>query len=181
MSYPISPHLNLPLTPYNLGGYTFGQRLRRRVILWATHLGDDLLAPPGTPVRAIGTGKVVYAKTHPGSVEHRSWGGLVVLGHTQPDQATSFFSLYGHLDHLTAVPGQVVLASHILGQVAAGLSAENGWWEIPHLHFAIYTGPWLNQVLPGYKRPEQFRTRRRWWQDPRAFIEQYNLAGQHQP
>ncbi len=34
-----------------------------------------------------------------------------------------------------------------MGFVGKGETAENGFWDA-HLHFAIYTGPWKDQVLP---------------------------------
>jgi murein DD-endopeptidase MepM/ murein hydrolase activator NlpD len=68
----------------------------------------------------------------------------------------------------------MVVGGQVIGVVAEGLTPENGWWKIPHLHFGIYVGPWRDSVLPGYKRFEEFRTKTKWWEDPSSFIEKYN-------
>ena len=172
--YPTPTTLSPPLEPYAVTGYRFRQRLRRRIILWATHLGDDVVAEAGTPVQAIGEGEVVWAEVRPGSAKKRNWGGLVVLAHTDKRNDQSFFSLYGHLTNLKVQVGDSLTARQPIGDIAPGLSPENGWWKTPHLHFAIYTGPWTAQILPGYKRPEERRTKVRWWRDPQTFISEYN-------
>jgi len=176
MAYPIPAQLILPIKPYQVDGYHFGQRLRRRIILWATHLGDDVVAKPGAPVVAIGEGEVVWAEVRLGSATKRNWGGIVVIGHTHRASSTPFYSLYGHLRDLTVTVGQTVPAGQVLGAIAEGSTPENGWWQIPHLHFAIYTGPWQNTILPGYKRLEERRTKVAWWQDPQEFINAYSLV-----
>jgi hypothetical protein len=82
------------------------------------------------------------------------------------------------LFQLAVQTGQTVTGGQRLGVVAPALSADNGWWRNAQLHFAIYTGPWQGQVLPGYKRWREFwRTRVGWWHNPRPFIEQYNQEG----
>lgn len=176
MAFPMPRQLVLPVEPYHVSGYHFRQRLRRRLLLWATHLGDDVVQPAGKPVRSIGEGTVVWAEVRLGHAKKRNWGGIVIIGHTHRTTGQPFYSLYGHLKDLTAVAQQPVAAEQTLGVVADGNTPENGWWQIPHLHFAIYTGPWPNTILPGYKRPESWRTRLSWWHDPQTFIAAYNLA-----
>lgn len=181
--------LRLPVQPYSSGGYHFGQRLSRRVFLWATHLGDDVLAEPGTPVCAIGEGEVVWSEMRLGSEEKRNWGGIVIVRHqslvaSHQSPATSheahFYSIYGHITNLKVSTGERVQPGQTLGIIALGSTPENGWWKTPHLHFAIYTGPWKNAVLPGYARPDDWlrlsprRTRRSWWHNPQEFIRHHN-------
>lgn len=172
--YPQPPRLVLPVEPYTVSGYRFGQHVRRWIILWATHLGDDVVQPAGTPIRAIGEGEVVWSEVRPGSAKRRNWGGVVIIAHAHRVTGQPFYSLYGHLRDLAVTVGQTVGAEQVLGVIAEGHTPENGWWQIPHLHFALYTGPWNNQILPGYKRPEERRTRVAWWQDPQTFIKSYN-------
>jgi murein DD-endopeptidase MepM/ murein hydrolase activator NlpD len=169
--------LQLPVEPYRLTpeGRRFGEKVRRRVILWGVHLGDDIVLPPGSPVKAAGAGEVVLARIFPGSEVHRSWGGLVVLRHNAKERV--FYTLYGHLKNLKVMPGNTVVAGQVVGEVAEGSTPDNGWWSTAHVHFAVYTGPWREGALPGYWRPEQFwRTKLSWWHDPKYFIEEYNRA-----
>jgi murein DD-endopeptidase MepM/ murein hydrolase activator NlpD len=174
MSYPIPPLLTVPLAPYQVGGYHFRQMILRRLVLPAIHLGDDVLAEAGTAVVAAGDGEVVWADIHHGSPERRNWGGLVILGHAARHLQQPFFSLYGHIQHLAVTKGQTVAAGTPLGVIAPANTPDGGFWETPHLHFALYTGPWADSVLPGWWRPEQWRTRLAYWQNPQEFMAAYN-------
>jgi murein DD-endopeptidase MepM/ murein hydrolase activator NlpD len=191
MSYPVPEKLSLPIQPYRVTGYKFSERIRRRGILWATHLGEDILAPPGTKVIAAGDGEVVYSMMLLGSLLRRSWGGVVIIGHASEvksenssrrralgrqvkNKSEKFYTVYGHLKNLQVEKGNKVTFGQQLGEVAEADTPENGWWHNAHLHFALYTGPWHGIVLPGWKRPEQFRTRQRWWHKPTEFIARYN-------
>jgi murein DD-endopeptidase MepM/ murein hydrolase activator NlpD len=192
--------LTLPVRFYQVAGYHFGQRLPRHLILWATHLGDDILAEPGTPVQAIGAGEVVWSEMRLGTPEHRNWGGVVVVRHKYQEPTTKsqtnskfkilnskfFYSVYGHIHQLKVKEGDHVQPGQPVGIVAPGGTAENGWWNTPHLHFGIYTGPWKGRVLPGYARLDDWlrlsprRTRVAWWHNPQHFIKEYNsLASRH--
>ncbi len=191
MTYPEPQKLYWPIEPYKIGGYGWRERVRRKIILWATHLGDDVEAAAGTEVKAIGDGEVVWSEMRAGSEKKRNWGGLIVVAHSDkapapitsvvskalPDsdgKTSNFYSLYGHLEDLRVNVGDQVVGGQVLGVVAGALTPENGWWKTPHLHFGIYVGPWRDVVLPGYKRMEEWRTRTKWWRDPSGFIEQYN-------
>lgn len=173
LSRPPADSLQLPISPYEVGGYTFGQRVRSRKILTARHLGDDILAPEGTKVTCIGTGVVVWSEMRPGTAEKHNWGGVVIVEHVHSMTGMLFYSVYGHISGITVRVGDVVEKGKLLGTVAAGNTPENGYWKLAHLHFGIYAGPWMKKVLPGYARPFEGRTKFRWWQDPRPFIEQY--------
>ncbi len=175
-TFPVPDRLTFPIESYSVEGYPFGARVRSRFILWARHLGDDILADPGTPVVSIGQGHVVWSEIRPGAEKKRNWGGVVIVGHMNKHDQTPFFSVYGHMKDLTVKVGDTVQAGTTLGVVAAGLTPENGWWKLPHLHFGIYVGPWTNQVLAGYARPFEGRTRFRWWKSPQAFIDTYNTS-----
>lgn len=166
--------LQFPVQPYEVKGYRFGQRVRSRIVLWARHLGDDIVLSPGTAVAAAGDGQVVWAQIRLGSEEKRNWGGIVVIRHIHKQTNQPFFSLYGHLKDLRMKVGDSVLAGQVVGHVAEGYTPENGWWKIPHLHFALYVGPWTESVLPGYKRFFDGRTKVAFWRNPRQFIEEYN-------
>ena len=100
MSFPIPDKLQLPVEQYKVGGYKFHKRVRRWWILWATHLGDDVVVPAGTQVSAIGDGEVVWSQMRLGEDLKRNWGGIVVIGHKNNFQ--TFYSVYGHMRDLQA-------------------------------------------------------------------------------
>ena len=166
--------LQLPISPYQVTGYAFGQRIRSRMILIARHLGDDILAQPGTVVACAGDGKVVWAEMRLGSEQKKNWGGIVIVEHEHKDTGTLFYSVYGHLHNLAVQDGDEIHLGDKVGEVAPGASPENGFWKLAHLHFGIYTGPWSGMVLPGWLRPFEGRTKFSWWQDPKPFVESYS-------
>lgn len=166
--------LQLPISSYAVTGYRFGQRIRSRMILIARHLGDDILAEPGTEIRCIGDGKVVWSEMRLGSQQKRNWGGIVIVEHEHKENGLVFYSVYGHLYNLAVKESDQVRMGDLIGAVAPGLSPENGCWKLAHLHFSIYTGPWSGVVLPGWLRPFEGRTKLSWWQDPKPFVDSYN-------
>lgn len=169
--------LQFPVEPYKISGYCFGQRIWRRLFLLAWHLGDDVEAAAGTPVRAIGDGEVVWSEVRFGSVEKKNWGGIVVIKHECQRSKVKcqgyFYSVYGHMTNLRVKIGERAIKGQVIGEVAAGNTPENGWWANAHLHFAIYIGPWREVILPGWWRPEEWRrTKFGWWKNPVSFIKQ---------
>lgn len=87
------------------------------------HIGIDLGAPIGTPVRAFAAGRVILA--------HRLSDGAVVV---EIDHGGDAISLYGHLEPtLLVTEGESVTAGQPIGTVGV-----TGTTTGPHLHFAIY-------------------------------------------
>lgn len=179
MTFPAPQKLQHPVEPYNVSGHHFSKIIRRWWVLWATHLGDDIVVSPNTPVKAIGDGKVIWSEMRPGDELNRNWGGLIIIAHQcsfNPRERDNkvFYSLYGHMKGLKVKKDEPVKTGQPIGMIAESYTPENGWWKIPHLHFGIYTGPWENKVLPGYNRVEERRTKTKWWRDPGNFISSYN-------
>ncbi len=85
------------------------------------HLGVDIRAAAGTPVRAAHAGVVVLAERLP-------LGGNTVI----VDHGAGVFTSYLHLASLAVQPGERVRASQVVGFVGStGLSTA------PHLHWAV--------------------------------------------
>lgn len=84
------------------------------------HLGVDIAAKPGTPIRAAADGVVAYA-----SDEVKGYGNLAILVH-----ADGAVTSYAHCNKLLVSPGQAVHAGDVIGEVGStGISRG------PHLHF----------------------------------------------
>lgn len=171
---PSPDSLCLPIQPYVARGHRFGSRVRSRFVLWARHLGDDILAKAGTPIVSVGEGIVAWSETRPGYRKHPNWGGIIILCHRHKRTDEPFFSLYGHMRNLRVREGDGVVKGQRIGEVAPGLTPENGWWKLAHVHFAIYVGPMVPHILPGYARLFEGRTKFKWWRNPREFISEYN-------
>jgi len=97
--------------------------MRRHPILGTVrrHAGTDYAAAAGTPVRALGNGRVVFAGWRGG------YGKTIEIRHTN-----GFVTRYGHLRAIHVRAGQSVNISQTIGQVGStGLSTA------PHLHFEV--------------------------------------------
>lgn len=125
---------------------------------WRTvHLGLDLFAPAGTPVRAPIAGRVHSLRDNaaPGD-----YGPTVILEHAVRDATgpLSFWTLYGHLDGdtLRALhPGLPVQAGGVVGRL--GTPAVNGGWP-PHVHFQLIADLLDRRgEFPGVARPSERR------------------------
>jgi len=87
----------------------------------AVHAGIDFAAPTGTPVKAAGRGRVVLA------ADREVTGKTVVLEHLP-----GVYTIYMHLDSLSAEPGAVLERGALLGTVGStGLATG------PHLHWEL--------------------------------------------
>lgn len=88
------------------------------------HPGIDLKVALGTPIAAIGGGRVVAVSTG----EHL--GQYVMIEHHLDGQV--YFSIYGHVDDVRVEEGQAVSAGDILGIVGMTGSTAS-----PHIHLQI--------------------------------------------
>ncbi len=88
------------------------------------HLGVDLAAPRGTPIKAIGNGHVLLASWV------RGYGNAIIIKYNK-----TYRTLYGHLEKFAKGlhAKQYVKKGQIVGYVGS-----TGWSTGPHLHFEIY-------------------------------------------
>lgn len=120
----------------------FGMRFHPILRTSRMHRGIDYTAPTGTPVWAIGPGKI----THSGWMG--GYGKTIEIRHPNGMQ-----SRYGHLSKIEAgiTPGQSVNAKEIIGAVGStGLSTG------PHLHFElIRNGQQVNPAMAKFRTVEK--------------------------
>jgi murein DD-endopeptidase MepM/ murein hydrolase activator NlpD len=117
-----------------------------------SHIGVDIMAFIGTPIRAASAGRVVevvcnvspgWSCDRPGSASVRGCGWYVKLQH-----AGGLSTLYCHMVRKAPVAvGQEVAAGQVIGYVGS-----SGNSSAPHLHFEVHvnappTGPW-NAIDP---------------------------------
>ncbi len=103
---------------------------------WSGHLGIDLAAGEGTPVRAADSGVVVFS-----GWAYGGYGYMVMIDH-----GNGYQTVYAHLSQTTTSCGRSVSQ----GQPIA-LAGNSGNSTGPHLHFEIrfqggFVSPWF--VLP---------------------------------
>lgn len=139
----------------------------------SVHLGVDLFAKPGTPIRTPLAGRVVSVRDN---AEHLDYGPTIIIEHELEPAANDagaaddsapadcaedavretvrFRILFGHLspESLAAVePGDAVEAGRVIGWI--GAPPGNGDWA-PHLHFQIFVDPLdYDDTFPGVAAP----------------------------
>ena len=97
------------------------------------HLGVDFAAPMGTPVRSIGSGRVVYSGWKGGS------GRYVRIDHGS--------GLESSYSHLQSISGDVRVGSRVQVGQRIGAVGATGLATGPHLHFALYRdGVYVNPM-----------------------------------
>ncbi len=115
-----------------IAGYRFAARSPESGRL---HGGIDIPAPEGTPVLAIGSGRVTWAgegftfgRPHKGD----PYGLAVVVRHDLGWQGHTLYSLYAHLERIDVQVGQWVAAGTPLGLVGT-----TGRSDGPHVHVEV--------------------------------------------
>jgi murein DD-endopeptidase MepM/ murein hydrolase activator NlpD len=143
------------ISPLPVGSFVltspFGERTSPFTGARDFHAGIDLAARVGTPVRAVGAGKVLYAGRFPLRRSVRWWryGNVVVVQH-----GDRYVSVYAHLNEVHAKRWQRVERGEEIGTVG-----NTGWSTAPHLHFEVRV------IRDGDGEPEPV--------DPRIFILNY--------
>ena len=112
----------LPLEHYKYITTPFGAERYINGVYRGFHKGVDFAAPRGTPVRAILSGKVLYAGWMPLT------GKTVILDH-----GWGLMSLYAHLSEVDVKRGQSVRRGEVIGKVGS-----TGRSTGPHLHLGVY-------------------------------------------
>lgn len=111
-----------PVTGYHGVSSGYGPRVLDGVR--EDHLGVDIVAPVGTPVRAARSGRVLESRPD----FDRGWGWTVVLEH--PD---GWITRYAHLSANLVKKGELVVRGQPVGRVG-----NTGRSTGPHLHFGTY-------------------------------------------
>jgi murein DD-endopeptidase MepM/ murein hydrolase activator NlpD len=148
-----------------LGEYrhgTFPSRGKR------THAGVDIVAPCGTPVRAVEEGRIVDRIRTRSDPDFSSLGYMAIVEHPASVTGRVFYSLYLHLQS-PPQPDEHVARGQELGRV--GVTGRTTGCHL-HLEIRYFRGRvsprWKNIYGPGDQRESSyFRDN---WEDPVAFI-----------
>jgi len=126
----------------------FGERVSQFTGAVDFHAGVDLAAREGTPVRATGGGRVLFAGSLSTRMERtwRRYGNVVLVDHDR-----LYVTVYAHLGEIRVRRGATVTRGAVLGTVGS-----SGWSTSPHLHYEVRV------VEPGEAEPVPV--------DPRVFV-----------
>jgi murein DD-endopeptidase MepM/ murein hydrolase activator NlpD len=181
MAYLNTPKLDFPFEKWEVNSCKFKERCVYDGIDWGLHLGEDCDIKPGTTVKSIGRGKVMFSalcasKESPKKGGYRNWGNIIIIAHKNPRTKNIFYSLYGHLGERLVEQGDKVELGQKIGTIAPAWTQKNGWWEDAHLHLAICIDP-LKQgkSFPGYWKEPQSKQRLKYWTSPTKFIKNYKV------
>ena len=104
------------------------------------HQGIDLAAPMYTPIRAAGSGVVVFAGPNPYDPYPKAW--IVIIAHSE-----SLQTWYAHVDNAVKPPAVSTGDRVVAGQVIAYIGMT-GRTTGPHLHWAVeFNGGFANPRL----------------------------------
>lgn len=106
----------------------YGYRVHPIYGYYGLHNGTDFHAPCGTPVRAIGDGRVI-SRYYSSVYGNRLFVGV---GMVNGQYVTA---VYNHLSRYGVSAGQTVRSGQVLG-----LSGTTGWSTACHLHFSVMVG-----------------------------------------
>jgi len=113
--------LKAPLNFRRISSYFSGKRLHPILKISRAHNGIDYVAGAGTPVSAIGDGKVIHAGWK------GAYGKMVIIRHPNGWQ-----TYYGHL---SAIPPQIKTGGSVEQGQIIGNVGSTGLSTGPHLHY----------------------------------------------
>ncbi|MDO8261342.1 MAG: M23 family metallopeptidase [Candidatus Magasanikbacteria bacterium] len=122
---------------YISSGYTTGNRVVMEIGLSGQHRAVDYAAAMGTPIRAVGDGKVTSA-----GWSRVGYGNLISIRHNG-----TYSTNYAHLSKFAVKSGQSVKQGEVIGYVGS-----TGYSTGPHLHYEMVKNGTkidpLKEVLP---------------------------------
>ena len=131
------------------------------------HRDDVAFHQQHETVVAIGDGIVRHAL-----IASPSWGGIVIIEHTDPKTDQPFCSLYSHLGPLLcAKAGDKIRQGDMLGSLGRTYTRATGGYQ-SHLHFGIHLSPFEGDWITGYLSPKRFKDHAHSWVDPQSFIKE---------
>ncbi len=116
--------LRAPLHYKRISSIFTYRRLDPYLHVYRPHLGVDYAAPVGTPIKALGDGRIEFRGRDEG------YGNAVIIRFSHKYKA-----LYGHLEKFARNlhDGEYVHRGQVIGYVG-----DTGWSTGPHLHFSMY-------------------------------------------
>lgn len=132
--WPIDSNDGIKIRSDGYGSGEFGAKRSKGRL----HLGIDIQAKVGTPVKAAKSGRVRIGRTDKGMGKH------IIINH--PDGTKT---IYGHLSKIFVTNNQKVKRGDIIGEVG---KTGNAWPRtiLPHIHFEIRIDDEPVDPLAGY-------------------------------
>ena len=129
------------------------------------HMGIDIGAPVGTPVKSFYDGEIFLFKYNDQKLDY---GYTIITKHQIKDQ--NIYALYGHLSNSSIKNkkiGQKIHSGEVLGYL--GSEEENGGWP-PHVHFQLSLIKPKECDLPGVVSEKNHDIALKIFPDPRIVL-----------
>ncbi len=129
------------------------------------HMGIDIGAPVGTPVKSFYDGEIFLLKYNDQKLDY---GYTIITKHKFEDQ--NVYALYGHLSNSSLKNkkiGQKIHSGEVLAYL--GSEEENGGWP-PHVHFQLSLIKPEECDLPGVVSEENHDIALKIFPDPRMVL-----------
>lgn len=131
---------------------TYGQRIHPVTGKAGFHTGIDIAGEWHAPITSVADGQVIKAGIN------KAYGNYILIKHDYPEE--TFYSFYGHLSKVYAIPDQEIFTGDIIG--LQGGDPENdpnpGISTGAHLHFEIRKLSWSwshTDPIPYLYEPEE--------------------------
>ena len=135
-----------------------------------THAGVDIVAPCGTPIRALEEGRIVDRIRSRSDPDFRSLGYMAIVEHPASITGRVFYSLYLHLQS-PPEPDERVARGEVLGRVGATGRATGCHLHLEVRYFRGRVSPRWNHIYgPGDQRDSPYF--RENWEDPLELVAQ---------
>lgn len=95
---------------------------------WGFHMGIDMAALKGTPVRAAAFGRAIEA-----GASDNGYGNTILLQHDN-----GYKTRYAHLDHVRIKRGSTIKRGQYIGTVGDTGNVRGNGTDASHLHFEVY-------------------------------------------
>ena len=129
------------------------------------HMGIDIGAPEGTPVKSFHDGEIFLFKHNDQKLDY---GYTIITRHKFEDQ--NIYALYGHLSNASLKNkriGQKIYSGEVFAYL--GSEEENGGWP-PHVHFQLSLIEPKICDLPGVVSEENHNIALKIFPDPRKVL-----------
>jgi murein DD-endopeptidase MepM/ murein hydrolase activator NlpD len=121
---------------FGLWYYPYGSDGPEELSPMRIHHGIDMPNPIGAPVRAAGSGTVIFASSEDSpNFETSSYGNVVVIEHDCGWNRQPLWTLYAHMQSVLVTTGDIVEMGDPIGLVG-----NSGRVSGPHLHFEVRVG-----------------------------------------
>lgn len=129
-------NLDWPVPGWTRVSSKFGPRTHPVYGYASNHTGIDIPASYGTPIKASGSGRVIFAGWG------TAYGNYILIDHGVDPQKRHVVTQYAHCSELLVSEGDIVVRGDTIAKIGS-----TGWSTGNHLHFGVQIGgTWIDPL-----------------------------------